>query len=62
MFCIEKNGLLSDGFRSNPLTSQALIELIEEITNAMDKKKYAVGVFIEKKCKPRYNKKKEKKN
>lgn len=49
---IEKHGLLSDnqyGFRSNPSTSQALIELIEEITNAMDTNKYAVRVFIEKK-------------
>lgn len=47
---IEKHGLLSDnqyGFRSNRSASQALIELIKEITNAIDKKKYAVGVFID---------------
>ncbi len=47
---IEKHDLLTDnqyGFRSNRSTSQALIELTEEITNSMDKKKYAVGVFID---------------
>jgi len=47
---IEKHSLLSDnqyGFRSNRSTSQALIELIEETTNYIDGKKYAVGVFID---------------
>ncbi len=47
---IEKHNLLSDnqyGFRSNRSTTQALIELVEEITNSIDKKKYAVGVFID---------------
>lgn len=47
---IEKHELLTDsqhGFRTNRSTSLALIELIEEITNCIDKKKYAVGVFID---------------
>lgn len=46
---IEKHGFLSDnqyGFRSNRSASQALIGLIKEITNAMDKKKYELGLFI----------------
>lgn len=35
------------GFRSNRSTSLALLELIEEITNCIDKKMYAMGVFID---------------
>lgn len=47
---IEKHNLLTDnqyGFSSNRSTSQALIELTEETTNSIDKKKYPYGVFIE---------------
>ena len=47
---IVKHKLLSDsqyGFRSNSSTSLAIIESIEEITNAIDHKQYAVGVFID---------------
>ena len=47
---IEKHSLINDnqyGFRNNRSTSQALIELIEEITNSIDSKRYAVGVFID---------------
>ena len=42
--------LLTDsqyGFRSNRSTSLAIMESIKDITNAMDHKKYAVGVFID---------------
>lgn len=45
---INKNKLLSDsqyGFRKKNSTSLALTELIEEITNATDKNKCAVGAF-----------------
>ena len=34
-------------FRSNMSTSQALLELIEEITSSLDNKKYSVGIFID---------------
>lgn len=47
---IEKYKLLVDsqyGFRTNRSTSLALMELIEEITNSIDNKKYAVGIFID---------------
>ena len=35
------------GFRTNLSTSLAVMELIEEITNATDNKKHAIGVFID---------------
>ena len=35
------------GFRSNSSTSLALMESIEEITNAIDNKRYAIGIFID---------------
>ena len=35
------------GFRSNMSTSRALLGLVEEITNALDNKKYAIGVFVD---------------
>ena len=47
---IEKHNLLSNsqyGFRSNHSTSLALTELIETITDSIDKKQYAAGVFID---------------
>ena len=47
---IDKHNILSDnqyGFRSNRSTSEALLELVEKITTAMDKKKYTLGVFID---------------
>lgn len=47
---IEKHKLLTDsqyGFRENRSTSLALMELIEEITNCVDNKKYAIGIFID---------------
>lgn len=47
---IEKHKLLVDsqyGFRTDRSTSMALMELIEEITNCIDNKKLAVGIFID---------------
>ena len=47
---IDKHKSLTDsqyGFRTNRSTSLALAELIEEVTNSMDKIKFAVGVFID---------------
>ena len=44
------NNILSSsqyGFRTNLSTSLAVMELIEEITNATDNKKLAIGVFID---------------
>ena len=35
------------GFRTKLSTSLAVMELIEEITNATDNKKHAIGVFID---------------
>ncbi len=46
---LEKHKLLSEsqyGFRVNRSTSQAIMESIEEITDAIDNKKHAIGVFI----------------
>ena len=47
---IDKNDLLKDnqyGFRSKSSTCLALIELLEEICTAIDKKEITVGVFID---------------
>ena len=47
---IEKENILNEslyGFRSNRSTSMALLELIEEITSAVDNKKCTIGVFID---------------
>ena len=47
---IDHNCLLSDsqyGFRSGCSTSHALLELIEEISSSLDKKKVTIGVFID---------------
>ena len=35
------------GFRKNMSTSIAIMELVEEITNAMDRGKFTIGVFID---------------
>lgn len=35
------------GFRKERSTSLALLELVEEITNAIDNKIYAAGTFID---------------
>ena len=48
--CIDKNNILSTsqyGFRTNMSTSHALIDLVEEISTSLDKKKYTLGVFID---------------
>ena len=47
---IEKKDVLYQsqyGFRNNMSTASAIIELTEEITNAMDESKYTIGVFID---------------
>ena len=47
---IDKNNLLIDsqyGFRSGRSTSMALIELVERLSNCIENKNYAVGVFID---------------
>ena len=47
---IEKENILNEsqyGFRSNRSTSMALLELIEEITSAVDNKKCTICVFID---------------
>lgn len=47
---INKHKLLVEeqyGFRSNRSTSLAITEALEEITNAIDNKKYAVGLFLD---------------
>ena len=47
---LNKHDILSPsqyGFRSNMSTSQALLDLTEEITSSLDNKKYSVGIFID---------------
>ena len=47
---IDTNDLLSDsqyGFRRNRSTFLAILELVEEISSAIDKKDYTIGVFID---------------
>lgn len=47
---MKKYNLLSDsqyGFRQNRSTSLALIDLIEEISNCIENKKFVVGIFID---------------
>ncbi len=47
---LEKRKLFSEsqyGFRVNRSTTQAIMESIEEITDVMDNKKLAIGVFID---------------
>ncbi|XP_024116978.1 uncharacterized protein LOC112138628 [Oryzias melastigma] len=47
---IDKYNIINEnqyGFRENRSTSMAIIDAVEEITNALDKKKYAAGIFID---------------
>lgn len=47
---MDKNELLNNsqyGFRSNHSTATVILELVEEITNAMDKKHVTVSVFVD---------------
>lgn len=47
---VDKNNILTEsqyGFRSNRSTSSALIELIDNITRAIDEKEITVGIFID---------------
>ncbi len=47
---IEKDSLLSNsqyGFRADRSTAMALMESVEEITNAIDEYKYVAGIFID---------------
>lgn len=47
---IEKKFILMDtqyGFRSGTSTSMTLIEMVEEITNCIDDKKYAYRIFVD---------------
>lgn len=47
---IEKNCIISEcqyGFRSSRSTYMALMDLIENICEALDKKKYVMGIFID---------------
>uniref|UniRef100_A0A3Q3KL62 Reverse transcriptase domain-containing protein n=1 Tax=Monopterus albus TaxID=43700 RepID=A0A3Q3KL62_MONAL len=47
---IDKHNILSDcqyGFRSKRSTSLAITDLMEDITSAMDEKKYTMGIFID---------------
>uniref|UniRef100_A0A8C6M4T9 Reverse transcriptase domain-containing protein n=1 Tax=Nothobranchius furzeri TaxID=105023 RepID=A0A8C6M4T9_NOTFU len=47
---VEKHDLLANcqyGFRNNRSTVLALMDLMEEITECMDNKKYALGVFLD---------------
>ena len=47
---LNKHDILSSsqcGFRSNMCTSQALLELVEDITSSLDNTKYSVGIYID---------------
>lgn len=47
---IEKINILSESqyaFRTNRSTALAIMEKIEEITTAIDRRKYTIGVFID---------------
>ena len=47
---IEKNKILNDsqyGFRNHGSTAMAIIDLIEYVTTALDKKKHVMGIFID---------------
>ena len=55
---IEKNKILNDsqyGFRNHRSTPMAIIDLIEYVTTALDKKKHVMGIFIDLKKSVRYN-------
>ena len=47
---LEKHSILSDkqyGFRKNRSTYMAVTEMIDKITEAMDKNQYSIGIFID---------------
>ena len=47
---IEKNKILNDsqnGFRNHRSTAMAILDLIEFVTTALDKKKHVMGIFID---------------
>ena len=47
---ITKHNILSDqqyGFRANRTTLLALMEFVEEITTAIEKKEYVIGIFLD---------------
>ena len=47
---VEKNNILSEhkyGFRKNRSTELAIIEFIDEITKAIDKGQYTIGIFLD---------------
>ncbi|KAF7664264.1 hypothetical protein LDENG_00182270 [Lucifuga dentata] len=47
---IEKHNILNDnqyGFRAKHSTAMALMELVEEISTAVDKKEYMIGIFVD---------------
>ena len=47
---IDRNNIISEsqyGFRRNCSTNLAIIDVIEEITSSLDKKKKSVGIFID---------------
>ena len=47
---VDSHNLLNDGqygFRSSRSTSMALLEVVEEVTAAIDSKKHALSVFID---------------
>ena len=47
---IENNGLLNEcqyGFRTGRSTASAVMNIVEDITSAIDKKLYTIGVFID---------------
>jgi hypothetical protein len=46
---VEKNNILTDyqyGFRKNRSTELAMIELVNRITEQIDKGKYTIGIFL----------------
>lgn len=47
---LEKHQIINErqyGFRTDRTTSMAIIEATEEITNALDRNEYAIGIFID---------------
>ena len=48
--CVEKTNILTDyqyGFRKNRSTELAMIELVNRITEQIDKGKYTIGIFLD---------------
>ena len=47
---LNKNNILSNnqyGFRAGPLTQQVVIELVDKISQAIERKEYTVGLFLD---------------